>query len=238
MQVVVFIVQWLQASLLIFYSNILGLDVNATSELSTSIDYAIILSQFGLIVFVVGMRLASGSCVPQYAELARNMALQYPVYSIFRTYIVFFVIAAPAETLAWAIPGLAQPMIALASLRWGFYGILTYICFVRREGYPFFLIAFTLELAWGLGGVYSDFKTVFIYSMIAIAAAAQRISLTTAAGLGLLASLLLFLGVVWTSVKMDYRDYLSENQGINLGAGEKFSKLSELIFALDGEGLC
>ena len=234
---IIFIVQWLQASLLIFYSNLLGVDVNATSELSTSIDRAIILSEIGLVMFVVGMRLASGGVVPGYAELARNMAVQRSTYLIFRIYIVFFSIGCVTEGLAWTIPGLAQPLIALATSRWGFFGILTYICFVRRRGYPFFFIAFSLELAWGMGGVYSDFKTVFIYAVIAMAAANRRISLTTAAGLGLLAALLLSLGVVWTSVKFDYRDYLSSNKQIGLGTAEKFSKLAELISALDGDAL-
>lgn len=236
-QIAVFVVQWLQVSLLIFYANILGTDVNAISELSTSTDRAIILSEVGLVMFVVGMRLASGGSVTEYSELARNMALRSSVYIVFRIYIAFFAIACVTEGLAWTIPGLAQPLIALAALRWGFFGILTYICFTRRRGYPFFFIAFALELAWGLGGVYSDFKTVFIYALIAIAAANRRIALTTAAGLGLLAALLIFLGIVWTSVKFNYRDFLSSNKEISLGTTEKISKLAELISTLDGEAL-
>ncbi len=66
-----------------------------------------------------------------------------------------------------------------------------------------------VEILVGFTGFLADFRAVFIY--VAVAALAARVKwsgATTAAALAWLA-VLLILALFWTSVKVEYRDYVT-----------------------------
>ena len=111
------------------------------------------------------------------ALLARQIATRYPVPTFFRLYALAFAAAFFSEGSAYVIPGLSQLLLAVTSVKWAFFWLLAYATFCQKGSRKiFFLAAFLLELGWGIGGFFSDFKTVFFVTLLALAAANVRIS--------------------------------------------------------------
>jgi hypothetical protein len=237
-----FAFQWLQVSVPAFQANLLGVEVNRTAEIAAAdIEQATVLSTIGLALLATGMRLGAGRRMPLCVSLAHQTALLYPIRSFFRLYALAFAVAFAAEAAAWIVNGLSQPLLALANLKWAFFWMLGFATFCQPRSPKFyFLAAFFLEFGWGIGGYFSDFKTVFIFVILAAGAARQRLSASNTIGLGLVLALLLGLGVVWTAVKADYRAYVSEGEAaqvVKTGFADRMSKLADLIASLDSRAL-
>jgi hypothetical protein len=237
----VFGFHWLQASILIFYANWLGLDVASTSKMGGAMDAAIALTLVGLATMALGMRCGAGSKRVEVQIAARQVALSQPISRWFWLYVTASVAAAVALAFAWMVPGLLQPIIALVSMKWAFFFMLAYATFVRTSSIgPFFAIAFAFELASGIGGFFSDFKTVFFMTLLAIVASGRRFSFRTIFGVCCLGALLAIFGLVWTAVKDEYRRFVSEGangQVVAVDYVTGINKLGDLVGALDSEAL-
>ena len=237
----VFCYQWLQASMAIFHSNWLGIDVADYSPVSANLETAIGLSLAGLMLLAIGISLGSGLWQARIGDEARRIALSQPLARWFGLYVSASVAAYLALAFAWVVPGLSQPMLAVAGLRWAFYFMLAYAALVRGQGASFyFMAAFGLELVMGIGGFFSDFKTVLFFTAFAFIASGIRFSGSSIAGLTGLGSLLLAFGIVWTAVKGDFRTFVSggkESQTVEVDYVTRMTKLGELVGALDGSAL-
>ena len=176
----VFGFQWLQASIKVFHANWLGMDVAALASYGGDVDLAIVLSLLGLAVLALGMRLGAGPWRSQDGALVRSTASSYGPQYWFRLYAAALLIATLAQSVAWVIPGLSQPLLALANLKWAFFWILAYATLARlalaacigcwHSGWKSLL---------GLGGYFSDFKTPLFFTMLAVMAARVRLSVRT-----------------------------------------------------------
>ncbi len=239
--ILIFGMQWLQVSLETFEANLAGVDVNKTAEFGADVWRATLLSLFGLAFLAIGIRLGVGRWQAASGSVARGVATRYPVSAFFWLYALAFAAAFFSEGSAYVIPGLSQLLLAVTSVKWAFFWLLAYATFCQRGSRKiFFVAAFLLELGWGMGGFFSDFKTVFFVSLLALAAANVRISPSTGIGLGIVVAILLVFGVVWSAIKVEYRAYVSGGQQaqiVTVGFGDRMAKLGELVGALDGEAL-
>lgn len=127
-------------------------------------------------------------------------------------------------------------MYAVAGTKWIFFFLLAYAAFVRgRATDPMFLAAFVFEFGLGIGGFFSDFKTVFIFVALAAFAASVRVTARGWVGGMALVAAVIVLGVAWTSVKMDYRKFVSGGSGdqaITIDYTTRMSKLIDLLQAV------
>ena len=155
---------WLQASVSIFHANWFGVTVAELSTFTGDLQTAILLSLAGLLTVAVGMRLGAGAWRWQDAADASMQARTIGFDRWLRLYLVAWVVSFAALTFAWVVPGLSQPMLALASLKWAFYFMLAYRAFIgaRRERSVLALV-FLVELVSAIGGYFADFKTVFFW---------------------------------------------------------------------------
>jgi hypothetical protein len=230
--------QWLQISAAIFYAGWLGKSVDEFSPFHGDMQMAAILSLVGLLMLGCGMRLGAGPVRPKDAEMARLTARRHPTKDWFRLYLVAWFIGALSQSMAWVVPGLSQPLLAVAGLKWAFFLMLTYAAFSAWEGVrTFWLMAFALELVLSLGGYFSDFKTVFFFTIFALVAAEVRFNARAYVGMAALAALLLTMGVVWTAIKPEYRKFVSGGQAaqvVTVDFNDRIGKLAELVANLDG----
>ncbi|MDD2808223.1 hypothetical protein [Rhodoferax sp.] len=237
----VFGYQWLQVSIKVFQANLEGLPVDALSQLGGAIEGTIVLSLFGLLVLAAGMRLGAGPALPADAEVLRaDVAGKSGMYW-FRLYVTSLLIAMVAQVGARAVPGLSQPFLALASLKWAFYWAFTYATFSRQDGpRQVWLMVFALELLLGFGAYFSDFKTILFMTIFGLVPAGVRLTAGRVLGLATVAALTLTLGVVWSAVKPEYRNFLSQGeraQVVSVGLGESIGFLLQLVDGLDGTAL-
>lgn len=237
----VFCYQWLQASVAIFHANWLGVSVADYSTIAANLNEAIGLSLAALLLLAIGMNAGAGLWQAHYSIRAREIALSQPLVRWFSIYIVASAGSFVALTFAYVVPGLSQPMLAAAALRWAFFFMLAFAALVRRQGTsPYFIAAFGLELLLGVGGYFSDFKAVLFFTLFAVVASGARISLRGLVGLTALAGLLLAFGIVWTAVKSEYRGFVSSGQAaqvVDVDYLTRMAKLGDLVGALDGTAL-
>lgn len=228
--------QWLQVVTKVFNADVLGLPVNALNTYQGDMEKAIWLSMIALAILALGMRLALTHFKSPGRESARNEAMLFSVNKLWFFYLVSLGISFSVLAVAWVLPSLTQIALALANLKWVVYFMFAYVCFLRVERMPLLLLAFGIELALGLGGYFSDFKTVFFVTILAFVASGKKLS---GQQIGIVLSLtaaLFVMSLTWTAVKTDYREYLSGGQRAQIvtrGYAERVDYLFELVSALE-----
>jgi hypothetical protein len=132
--------------------------------------------------------------------------------------------------LSTSVPGVDQPFQAAAQVKVVALFLLCTYVFTTGRGRGTLLAAIAVEILVGFTGFLADFRAVFIY--VAVAALAARIKwsgATTVAALVWLA-ILLVLALFWTSVKFEYRDYVSgaaETQQIRVPLEQRMGYLGD-----------
>lgn len=237
----VFAYPWLQGSIAIYHANWLGVDIAAYAPFHGDMHSAVVMSLAGVLTLAVGMRLAAGSRRTEDVLAVRETALSQPMRRWFQLYATAWAVGFLALSFAWVLPGLSQPMLALAGLRWAFFFMLALAYFVRRRDRgQLFPLAFLFELALGIGGYFSDFKTVFFITLFAVLASGVRLSAKTLLSSGVTAALMIALGIVWTAVKGEFRTFVAGGQAkqvVTVDYVTRLAKLYELVANLDVNAL-
>jgi hypothetical protein len=234
----VFLYSWFQAAISTFHANWLGLDIVSNAQVEGDIERAVVLSLIALLVLAIGMRAGAGPLLSRVGFAARTAALSQPTV----VWGALYVAAAVASTFlagsAWVIPGLSQVLLAAAATKWLFFFMLAYAAFARgRPTDPWFLAIFLTEFMLGIGGFFSDFKTVFFFAAFAAIAAGARISLRALIGLAVMGTVLICFVIVWTAVKGEYRTFVSGGQDAQIVVVDyptRISKLGDLVSEIDG----
>lgn len=234
----VFSLAWVGASASIFHSIWLGEPVRQYAAFGSDMDTAVVLSLLGVFALACGMRLGAGRQKPLIAPLARELALKKPVEEWFKLYIAATVAAFFANGAIWMLPSIAQLLIGVAQVKWAFYFMFAYAVLVRSgSGRALLGAAILVELAQGIGGFFSDFKTVLLVTILAIGASGAKLRMGTTLSAVVLFVLLIGIGITWTAVKMPYRQFVSggaATQAVTVDTETRLAKLWELVGAVDG----
>lgn len=237
----VFAYQWLQSSVGVFYANWLGVNQSRLNQYgSGDVDLATALSLVGLTFLALGARLGAGPWQQSDGATARMTASRFSIAYWFQLYLVAFFVATVAQSCAYVIPSLSQPMLSIASLKWAFFWILAFASFSRSpHSYGYWLAAFGLEMALGIGGYFADFRMPLFFTLLAAAAAKVRLSVAQYLALGTLVAVALTMGLAWSAVKKDYRRYVSGGAGqmVTIGYSDRMAKLAEMVGNLNGRDM-
>jgi hypothetical protein len=232
---------WVQASTAVFHANWLGMDITDYSPYTGDMPTAVVLSLVGLLVLAVGMRLGAGPRRPDLFAAAQHVALSHPIERWLWLYGLAWVASFTAISFAWVLPGLTQPMLALANMRWAFFFMLAYAHFTRRrDRRGLFPLVFLLELATGIGAYFADFKTVFVVTLFAALASGTRISARALLGSGALTTLTVGFAILWTAVKNDFRTFVAGGQAaqvVTVDYTTRLTRLYELVADLSWDAL-
>jgi hypothetical protein len=223
--------QWLQASSAIFYTDYYGISLQQAFG-GPQFEQASLLSLIAVFSLGLGMRVALIRAGPSIFNRLRSDSLKVSIGNAFVLYAVGFFVAAVASAVAWHVQGLSQQIYALGTVKWFAIFILAYCSLEQGRSYVILAIAVLLELATGITGYFAGFKNVF-FVLIVVALASpfalrgKRLALAIAA-----AVTLLFLGVVWSAIKTDYRAFLnqgSDQQVVAVSTEESVGKLGDLL---------
>jgi hypothetical protein len=225
--------QWLQPTLMVFYANLRGLTLVDFMRDYPGIESATTLALLGLLFLALGIRLGTGR--QQVLQIARfHEALQrIPPIRWLLLHIIVFVVSSAALLMAQAVPGLSQPLLALADFKWATFLIFTIATFARPDGpRTLWFATFCIEFAMSLGGYFSSFKFVFLYTLIAITAISLRLKARQVVVGAIMAAVLLMTGLYWTAIKEDYRRFVNggtSQQVVTVSQGEAILKIAELV---------
>lgn len=233
----VFVMQWIEASIAVFYANFAELDIGQLAYTDADMFNATLLSLLGLLALASGMRLAAGRSRLSISLLSRDQAMRTPARAWILLYVTALVLSWAALIMARMIPGLSQPFLVLVNIKWAAFVALTFAAFVKPGRLKFaWFLAFAIELISSLGGYFSSFKIVFIFTFMGMAAAGVRLNAVQTAGLALVAAAALSLGVIWTVIKPEYRSFVAgaeRGQIVTVSHGEQLGKLFELATNVD-----
>lgn len=237
----VFLYQWLQAATGPLYGNFSGLRLSEMVQNLGNDNLACFLELTGVLVLAIGMRLAVGRGTFNLLPRIQAFVATRPIGFWFRVYLGAAVFGALCNAVAYSAGGLAQPLLSLAQVKWAAYVLLTFAAFAIPGRSKIIWIGVSMfEFGLALGGFFSTFKDVFYYALFGLIGSGIRFRPRTVFLLGCTALAFVFLGVVWSAVKQDYRDFVSagdNDQIVRVSYGESIQYLGTLIGDLDGEQL-
>lgn len=201
----IFLWQWAQA-----YARILQSMVDGQSLGSGLYGPGVVTAYWymlaSLVVLACVLRaMLGGIPVPTLED--ENAHREWRPADLFVLYCATLVLAVACTYASRLVPGLSQQFEALSRLKIVAEFLLFATVLSTGRGGKFMLAAVLVELLIGFSGLLSDFRGVFVYLLIA--AIAARLPLNIGAILGGIVWLgvLLGLGLFWTAVKMDFREY-------------------------------
>lgn len=223
---------WMQASILVLYADFDGQPLDVLGY-GARVETATWLTLAGVLAVALGMRLGVGR---NYGEVARasvvRIASLLSVRRLFVASLAGIALSMVASRFAYVIPGLVQPILALTLLRWVVEFVFAYTVLAQHRGFGLLALVFVVEVAIGFLGFFSDFKTVLIVMLLAALTspgALRGVRLRTAILIGLV---VLSLGILWTGVKAEYREFLNQGTGqqvVLVPVSERVDKLAELV---------
>ena len=235
----VVMLQWLQVATRVFHADLEGVLVSDIGEgVGMPVEYAIVLGLAALIALCLGLRVGSGLMAPRQRGERASESLRMSPSRLFVVYIALMVGGQGLIHIGWSMGGLQQLISPLAYLKWVALFALGVTVFSGHEGKAFLAAATGMEVLLGLGGYFSDFKTVFFVLVIAALSAGVRLTWRRIVAATICAGVALMLIVVWTGVKEKYRAYL--NQGTNAQVvlvpwAERMGYLADRVRDLDGK---
>jgi hypothetical protein len=239
----VFAYHWLQASVKVFQADFQNVPLEQLTSFGGQVDTATWLSLAAVVVLALGMRVAVATQVRMRVNIA---ALPDYLTSVtprfwFRVYLFSLLIGLTAGEAAAAVPTLSQPLLALSGIKWTGFWIFAYFTFLRPDRQiDLFAIAFAIEMILGVGGFFSDFKTAFFVSFIAMLASNSRVTPVRGLSAVCALSLLIYMSLIWTAVKIDYRRFVggeSNTQAVEVGYQERIRFLHELVSKLEKQDM-
>ena len=228
--------QWLQATAKIFHADILGVEVSQLFFNDSVIEQTIFYCLVGILVLALGIRLGAGK-ISGIGENERSPdGLQISMKGAWKIYLYSAVFGLIIGRIAWLVPGLTQILIKIADLRFFFLFVLASVVLQQHKGVGLLGLAIAVETLVGFLGYFSGFKMVFFVLIIAYLGAKPNLSARDYVFLSIVASLLLTLSLFWTSIKMDYRSFLSQGeqaQVVKVDVQDRLSWISSAAVSSD-----
>lgn len=201
--------QWMQVSMPVLTAGVEGRGVDRAMGLPEA-PLAVGLGLFAVFMLAFGMRLGAGlrsvSGPAPLKEQAQSLRFR-PLLAFYAGTLLLSFAAAPVGGM---LPGLRQPLLALAELRWIAVFLLLWAVVAQPGRKVLGGAILFIEIILGLGGYFSAFKYVLFLAIVVLIGAHVRLrSLLRPSSVGVI---LLSLGLVafWQAVKDDYRAFLDQ----------------------------
>jgi len=189
---------------------------------------AIIYSLCALLAMAAGMRCAKPIVVRLWARRIqfKNAAVQNgdPPIEINRLLIGYCAAAGLSvllELVAWRIPGLTQPILAFTLIKYAAIYLLAARVFETQQGYVVLFVVAIFEILTGIVSFFSAYKEAIFVMLIAFASARHRLSIRAVCVSITATAVILWISVVWTLVKDEYREIMS-----NMTIGERLDYMT------------
>jgi hypothetical protein len=207
--------QWMQCFTRLLQSLIDG-EALSKGDFGPEVETAFWYTLASTLTLAIAFRLVLGNLRPPTREFAEAHK-EWATRDLMMIYIGSVIFSLICGYGARFVPSLDQPFEAASHAK--ILAMMMLFCTVLAtgEGRNVMLAVFVLEVLSGFGGLFSDFKSVFIYLFIAALAVRVRLSGTAAFVGVVVVGLAIVLSLWWTAVKTDYREFAtgsSDSQNI------------------------
>jgi len=202
--------QWLQINIKIVYGNITDIPLEHQFSFHQDVEFIYIantISNIGLICFALGLYWPLKKRIGSF-DITEKLPKQYRPDRLLYVYIIFSLVLTGLGVLVSNVSGLNTLIVAISKLKWGFL-LATFIYCHLLNSSKKVLYAFVLvEVLVGFTGYFSGFKDIILILVIGWFSIKKLINYKSYIQFIVVLSLGLSLGLVWTAVKFDYRDFL------------------------------
>ena len=184
-------------------------------------------SMASLVVLAITFRVCLSS-LPALSEEQLNEHRRWSLPALFYLYLTTVALSFALVPLASLSVGIAQPVIALGSLKFVVIFMLFATVLSTGNGIKMLLAVVLIEVITGFTGLFAGFKTVFIVLLLVALSLRVPLRITNIVGGIATTTVLLGLGVFWTAVKSEYREVAtgySNTQTISSTVGDRTSVL-------------
>lgn len=232
--------QWLQISIKVWYGNLTGQplqSVFASYNAPDKMHEAFYLSSIGLVFLAVGIYL-------MYRKIDNNTFINklfkdlshYNAKRIILGYIIISLILELLFSFRLIFPGINTIIVAIGRLKWGFFLLFFLTITVHKKFIPHFIFIILFEFVISFSGYFSEFKDIAIYLCIGLISFTNLFTVRRLTYLVLILLATFQVGVLWTAVKGEYRDFLSGYSGrqvVVVSRSEALSELYRLVSNID-----
>lgn len=225
---------WLQINTKVFHADIIGESVqNIAFSLST--DTAIYMSLIGLLALSIGINIITRNInfIAKDKLILRGSELS--LKKLFIIYILFEIVSILVPAIGSIIPALASIFHNVAGLKAIFIFLIFLISFIQKK-HAFLIIILVIETIQGFSGFFSSYKAVYFLLILAYFTINTKISLKQIVKVLPLFVFLFSLTILWTAIKMDYRQIVSQGdstQNVSVSVEKQYDTYVNLLSALD-----
>lgn len=231
------LMQWLQGAIMTLHADVMAVELRSMTY-ARHIDEATYYTLGWVSLIALGAYLATSKVSPNQLGSAPGFAMSMP-----RMLIVYGVGTLGLRMIEAVAPGQVRQFIqALDTLRWA----IVYAIFVQGWSMPqarlIVLGVLSVEVAFGFLSFFSSFKTPLFLFAIALVSTGYRPTLRQYFVLSLVFVATLYFGVVWSSIKREYRNQLNGGRGaatqeVVLSTEERMDAFLGLVGSLDSRTL-
>jgi hypothetical protein len=218
------------------YANALGVPIQNLSLHIGDIAASTWLALLAMFSLVLGMWCGQLGTNAAASALHREARAWSP-RAAFSFCSVTVILATVFDVLAEASGGLAQPVLAAGGVQWVGIFVLACVCTAQQRGYGYLVIVTSVEVVQGFIGYFSNFRIVFYALLLGLFSARSKVRpATIIAGLAVGGTLLL-MGAWWSSIKLEYRNFLnqgSKQQVVLVPFEDRISFLLNKLSEIDG----
>lgn len=212
----------------VWLCNYLGKEIDFRSPHQGT---ATIVAYCGLIIMFIPIIYYQNKLPNISLQSFRKSAFRLSITNTFKAYIIAFFSMNALGGIAFLIPGLTQVIFSFINIKWFLFLLFGLQVILKKQMVKEFAIICAAEFILGFFSYFSDFKTILFFliflSIIFLCKVKFVHALMAVLGIGLL----FYLGVMWTSIKGEYRAFLnkgSKTQTVQVEREAAFSKLIEL----------
>jgi hypothetical protein len=210
-------------------------DLGGQNLLDTNGGYraeAILLSLCSMVALALGMRSGRGIFSDKLYSLERRPQ-QITMMRALIAYLLCFPLMVALSIMMRAVPSLTQPLLAVGLVKFVIIYVLAAEIFESGHGFGWLVIVLLVETVTGLTGYFANYKEAYFIVLIAMAATHRRLRIGMIAFGALSVVIVVWLSLVWTAVKPEYRMWVSGYTGeqtVVRPFGERIAWMSDHIF--------
>lgn len=218
--------QWLAVVIGVFYVEITGRPLQGT--LNSDYRPMVVLGLVAVSALVAG--LALGLWLIRRLKPVQGVRPEYTFTfkTLAFTYVVWTGVAGTVNRLAWDVPSITQAIIAITYLRLGvLYLVLRRFVLAGRWNVVGVILAF--EIVMGISGFYAGFREPLIMAALVLLEIFDRRSVKQWALAIALGCAMATLGVIWMSVRTEYRQRFELDESFANSRTERIDTLGASI---------
>ena len=234
--------QWLQINIKIIYGNVINLPLELQFSFYQNTQFlykANMLSNVGLIFFAIGLYLPLRKRLQNF-DILEQLDINYKPEKILKNYIIFSIAISVLLLFRNSLGGINTIVVAFSKLKWGFLLVTIIYCNVYNQKKKLLYLVIGFEILLGFTGFFSGFKDIIIILVIALLSIQVELNSKAINKFSVIFIFILSFGLVWTTIKMDFREYLTggkDSQRVVVSKIDAVNKMVGLLSDLSLENM-